>query len=71
MKYYAQYFNGKREACGSDSILPLDGRLSIGNLASRARQHAERLRSVGRRFTSFEVRKGDLKSYSVVWKGKL
>lgn len=42
------------EACGSDSVLKLDGRLSLQNMIERARQRADELRNV-QKYEAFKV----------------
>jgi hypothetical protein len=62
MKYYAKYMikgcqtKLLREACGTDSILPLDGRLSMWNMQSRAREHARCLnKNHGKGYEAFRI----------------
>lgn len=76
MKAYAQYqihplaapsYSGPdtsriMDACGSDSILPLDGRLSPARMLATATAHGERInRNLGKGYVRVEIRRGDLK----------
>lgn len=39
-------------ACGSDSLLPIDGRLSLANVHNEARKHHERMTKFKGSFTN-------------------
>ena len=63
MKYYIQFYtrllNGEiDEAIGSDSVCPLDGRLSLENMSLVGYEQAHSLRLL-HTFTGFKIMGGD------------
>lgn len=45
-------------ACGSEGVLPLDGRLSLASCHARAREQARRLRAVQPGFIAYRIEAG-------------
>lgn len=70
MKYFVQYYvegpvPGTRvEAVGGDSVLPLDGRVSLYTAGSRAEENARYLRGVGRRFIGYTIHRSSDNSFT-------
>lgn len=63
MYYFAQFYNIKLdgkidEALGSDSVLILDGRLSIYNMENEVYKHIDRLKALNKGFTGFSIHYG-------------
>lgn len=61
--YFAQFYNTKLdgsigEALGSDSVLPLDGRLSLFNMENAVYNHIDRLKALNKGFTGFSIHCG-------------
>lgn len=56
--YFAQFYNAPgQEACGSNSILPLDGRLALASMVHKAIAHATKHQQ-WKRYAGFEIRFG-------------
>ena len=66
MKYYIQFYENKTEAISSDGYCPLDGRLSIANMAHEARIQMYRLRRV-QSYNGFKIMRGNLRCASVIY----
>lgn len=46
-------------ACGSDSVLPIDGRWGSSRIADAAHQHIERVNRLGKQYKAWRVIDGD------------
>lgn len=58
IQFYSRLLNGEiDEATGSDSVMPLDGRLSLVNMELQGYEQAHRLRKV-QRYVGFKVMYG-------------
>jgi hypothetical protein len=55
------------EACGSDSVFILDGRLNIGNLIKSTKNRIKILKNI-HEYTGFEIRSGSLRNYTILCK---
>jgi hypothetical protein len=56
-----------REACGSDGVFTLDGRLSIDNLIESTKNRIKILKNICE-YTGFEIRRGNLNNYKTLCK---
>lgn len=58
MTRFIQFYEGEREALGSDGCQTVDGRLAMHSVIMEAARRARRLRGVGKRYTGFKVLEG-------------
>ena len=54
MKYFADY-----NICGSDGVLPLDGRFTLANMAAVARAHGQTSYMRGKGVRTFTIERGE------------
>lgn len=64
MKAYAQFFQidgsgAVAEGCGTDSIMPLDGRLNVSSMRREALAQIDRLKNV-RKYCGYQIRRGNI-----------
>ena len=62
MRTFIQFYDGEREALGSDGCQAIDGRLSIPSAIMEGTRRARSLRGVGKHFTGLRVLRGEVPS---------